>query len=239
VTKRDRPTRSSSTARAPRFGLTAAGSACARDPAATAPTPSRSWPLRPANCGSGGCCSTASSSAWTRRASRTSRACARGCGPQTGKARLAAARSPATFLAFDVLHVDGCSTRELAYGERRTQLAELGLDGPSSLKHKHRRSESLVVTGWLPVSGKRGETLLLARVAADGSVGPVGSVALGYSGRLREEIQEALRGSELPPVRPRQRVRRVAPRLRVRVDFHGPASGPLRDPVLRDVIGPG
>jgi ATP-dependent DNA ligase len=105
------------------------------------------------------------------------------------------------------------------------------------MKYKHRRSESLVVTGWLPASGKRGESLLLARVGADGSATPVGSVALGYSGQLREEIQKALRGSELPPVRPRQRVRRVAPRVRVRVDFHGPASGPLRDPVLREVVG--
>lgn len=196
------------------------------------------------------------------------------------EARLAAKRSPATFLAFDLLHLDGYSTRGLPYAERRALLAELDVDGPgwrtprsfssdeapalleatkerglegvvakrldapylpgarssAWMKQKHRRTESLVVTGWLPAAGKRGETLLLARIGSDGSVAPVGSVALGYSGPIRQEIQAALSGSELPPVRPRQRVKRVAPRVRVRVDFHGPANGPLRDPVLREVI---
>jgi hypothetical protein len=46
------------------------------------------------------------------------------------EARLAAQRSPATFLAFDLLHLDGYSTCALAYSERRALLAELGLDGP-------------------------------------------------------------------------------------------------------------
>jgi bifunctional non-homologous end joining protein LigD len=44
---------------------------------------------------------------------------------------LAAKRSPATFLAFDLLHLDGSSTRGLAYAERRALLAELAIDGPS------------------------------------------------------------------------------------------------------------
>jgi ATP-dependent DNA ligase len=33
-----------------------------------------------------------------------------------------------------------------------------GVRSAASLKHKHRRNESLLVTGWLPASGKRGES---------------------------------------------------------------------------------
>jgi bifunctional non-homologous end joining protein LigD len=40
-------------------------------------------------------------------------------------ARTAAARSPVTLLAFDLLHLDGRSTRLLPYLERRARLAEL------------------------------------------------------------------------------------------------------------------
>jgi bifunctional non-homologous end joining protein LigD len=45
-------------------------------------------------------------------------------------AGVAAARSPATLVAFDLLHLDGRSTRRLPYSERRERLGELGLDGP-------------------------------------------------------------------------------------------------------------
>ena len=49
----------------------------------------------------------------------------------TGReARLAARRAGATFLAFDLLHLDGRSTRELPYAGRRALLAELALAGP-------------------------------------------------------------------------------------------------------------
>lgn len=194
-------------------------------------------------------------------------------------ARLAATRSPATFLAFDLLHIDGRSTRELVYGERRALLEDLAFAGPhwqtprtfgsqdgpallqttrerglegvvmkrldapympgvrsaAWLKHKHRRSESFLITGWVQASGRRGEELLLARVDATGSLAPAGSVSLGYHGELRERIQQRLATSVLPAVPRRQRVRRVDPTLRVLVDFHGPPSGPLRDPVLRAI----
>jgi bifunctional non-homologous end joining protein LigD len=193
------------------------------------------------------------------------------------EACFAAERSPATFLAFDVLHLDGRSTRALSYTERRARLVELALEGSGWLtprafaadegpalfeatrdrglegvvmkrldapylpgvrsaawvKRKHRRSENLVVTGWVPASGRRPEALLVARVGGDGSLAPAGSVSLGYHGEVRERIQDVLRASELPAVRPRQRLRRVTPSLRVTVDFHGPEGGPLRDPVLR------
>ncbi len=102
------------------------------------------------------------------------------------------AGSPATFVVFDVLHLDGDSTRPLAYRDRRSMLAQLSDDhGPGWLvpaplegnaadvirviadaelegvvvkradsryepgrrtgawvKHKLRRTETLVVTGW-------------------------------------------------------------------------------------------
>lgn len=40
------------------------------------------------------------------------------------------ARVPVSFLAFDVLHLDGRSQLATAYDERRTVLEDLGLDGP-------------------------------------------------------------------------------------------------------------
>jgi hypothetical protein len=93
----------------------------------------------------------------------------------------------------------------------------------------------LFVTGCVPASGRRPEALLVARLGVDGSLAPAGSVSLGYHGELRERIHEAMRASERPGGRPRRRVRRVQPSLRVTVDFHGPVGGPLRDPVLRAV----
>jgi bifunctional non-homologous end joining protein LigD len=38
---------------------------------------------------------------------------------------------PATLLIFDILHLDGCSTRALPYRGRRALLEELALDGPA------------------------------------------------------------------------------------------------------------
>jgi bifunctional non-homologous end joining protein LigD len=49
-------------------------------------------------------------------------------------------RQPVMLQTFDVLHLDGCSTRALAYPERRALLDELALDGPS-----WRTTASLVV----------------------------------------------------------------------------------------------
>jgi hypothetical protein len=132
------------------------------------------------------------------------------------KARRHAARSPATYLAFDLLHLDGRSTRELPYERRRELLLDLALDdGPAWatpqhllgepepvlaatrerglegvvakrlgspylpgardgawVKHKHRRIESFVVTGWTAAERRRPETFLLARVGPDASSNP-------------------------------------------------------------------
>jgi bifunctional non-homologous end joining protein LigD len=40
-------------------------------------------------------------------------------------------RQPVTLQVFEVLHLDGCSTRGLPYGDRRALLEELALDGPA------------------------------------------------------------------------------------------------------------
>ena len=45
-------------------------------------------------------------------------------------ARRLAADVPVSYVAFDLLHLDGRPTLELAYRERRGLLEELGLDGP-------------------------------------------------------------------------------------------------------------
>lgn len=44
---------------------------------------------------------------------------------------------PATFLAFDVLHLDGLAARTLPYSARRELLAELALDGPAWRTPEH------------------------------------------------------------------------------------------------------
>jgi bifunctional non-homologous end joining protein LigD len=52
-------------------------------------------------------------------------------------ARQHAERAPATFLAFDLLHLDGRSTRELPYERRRELLLDLALDGPRWRTPRH------------------------------------------------------------------------------------------------------
>jgi bifunctional non-homologous end joining protein LigD len=59
------------------------------------------------------------------------------------KARRHAERSPVTYLAFDLLHLDGSSTRELPYERRRELLLELALDdGPRWRTPRHFVGES-------------------------------------------------------------------------------------------------
>jgi bifunctional non-homologous end joining protein LigD len=195
------------------------------------------------------------------------------------KARRHADRSPVTYLAFDLLHLDGRSTRELPYERRRELLLDLaledgrgwrtprhfvsdnerllaatrerGLEGvvakrlgshylPGArngawVKHKHRRTESFLVTGWSPAERRRPESLLLARVGSDGSLEPAGSVPLVLGDGHADEIRRRLEGLVLPPTRRSQRVRRLAPALCADVAFHGPSRGPVRDPLLRAV----
>jgi bifunctional non-homologous end joining protein LigD len=194
------------------------------------------------------------------------------------KARRNAERAPATFLAFDLLHLDGRSTREFPYQRRRELLLDLALDGrawrtprhfveetdrvmaatrehglegvvakrlgspylPGArngawVKHKHRRTETFLVSGWSPAERRRPESLLLARAGWDGTLEPAGSVPLALANGQIDDARRQLEALVLPPTRRGQRIRRLAPGIRATVAFHGPTRGPVRDPILRAV----
>jgi bifunctional non-homologous end joining protein LigD len=197
------------------------------------------------------------------------------------KARRNAERAPATFLAFDLLHLDGRSTRELPYERRRELMLDLALDGPgwrtprhfvaetdevlaatlerglegvvakrlgspylpgtrngAWAKHKHRRSESFLVSGWSPAERTRPESLLLTRAGPDGSLEPAGSVPFVLANGQADDVRRQLETLVLPPTRRGQRIRRLAPEVRAVVAFHGPTRGPVRDPILRALAAP-
>jgi bifunctional non-homologous end joining protein LigD len=172
------------------------------------------------------------------------------------KARRHAERWPVTYLAFDLLHLDGRSTRQVPYERRRELLIDLGLDGgvrwrtprrfvgesermlaatrehglegvvPSGsaastcrgvrngawVKHKHRRTESFLVTGWTPPEPRRPERLLLARVEPDGTIEPAGSVPLVLGNGRTDDVRRRLEPLVLPPTRRGQRLRRLSER---------------------------
>jgi bifunctional non-homologous end joining protein LigD len=53
-------------------------------------------------------------------------------------ARSRASETPVDYIVFDLLHLDGASTRELPYADRRELLAGLDLDGPRWRAPRHR-----------------------------------------------------------------------------------------------------
>jgi bifunctional non-homologous end joining protein LigD len=221
----------------------------------------------------------ASSSVWGLSAVPTLPVSRRRLRAWTDKARRHAERSAVIYLAFDLLHSDGRSTRELSYERRRELLLDLALDDGSRwrtprhfvgeservlaatrerglegvvakrlgshylpgvrdgawVKHKHRRTESFLVTGWSPREARRPESLLLARVGSDGMLEPADSVPLLLGDGQTDEVRRRLDGLVLPPTRRDQRTRRLAPAPRAEVAFHGPSRGPARDPLLRAV----
>ena len=103
------------------------------------------------------------------------------------------------------------------------------------VKHKHRRTESFLVTGWSPPEQRRPESLLLARVGSDGTLEPAGSIPLVLGNGESDDIRRRLQPLVLPSTRRGQRIRRLAPALRADVAFHGPSRRPVRDPILRTV----
>jgi bifunctional non-homologous end joining protein LigD len=194
------------------------------------------------------------------------------------KAVIHAARAPAVFLAFDLLHLGGRSLRGLPYRDRRDLLEELRFDGPAWrtpcnflgeseailaaterhglegvvakrldspyaadarngawIKHKHRRTERFLVTGWSPPERSRPESVLLARVGREGTLEPAGTAPLVPASGERDAVRSKLESLVLPATRRGQRVRRLAPRLEATVSFHGPQSGPVRDPILQEI----
>ena len=104
------------------------------------------------------------------------------------------------------------------------------------VKHKHRRRELFVVTGWRERAGPLPE-FLLARRAADGSLRPAGSASLGLDADRRALLLSALTERELPSRR-RRAARWAVPEIELLADVHGPPEGPVRDALIRDVRMP-
>ena len=112
-----------------------------------------------------------------------------------------------------------------------------GRRSPAWIKHKHRRQEQFVVTGWRPHDRAPVE-FLIARRRDDGHLEPAGSVAFGLDAVRRQGLLDVLAENERPrrPGRRRSPVRWVTPVVEVLVDGHGRSGEALRDGVLRQVI---
>jgi len=187
-------------------------------------------------------------------------------------------RRPAMLQVFDVLHLDGTSTRPLAYLERRGLLEELALEGPAWrtpasvvversedfvaqvgelglegvvakrlsstympgrrctawVKHKLRREERLAVTGIRRRRDGHVEAIFVARHQADGSFSGAGAVELGLHRDLVEHLEDRL--AELP-ARRRGAVAWYPAEVSVVASVHGLPDGPVRDAILREVVG--
>ncbi len=183
---------------------------------------------------------------------------------------------PAVLAVFDLLHLDGRSTRRLPLARRRELLAEVlpargscwwrltplvglvddvvrvvreaelegvvakRLDAPYEsgarsgawVKHKLRRSETFVVAGWSPAREREPEAFHLVRPRPDGSAQPAGVAAFGLSREERDLIRERVQER-----RGRRRIQDVAPGPHVRVEYHGRSDGPVRDAVMRRLVG--
>jgi len=100
------------------------------------------------------------------------------------------------------------------------------------LKHKHRRRETFAVTGWQAAghNARRPDAILLARPTPDGTLRPAGAAELGLSREERDQLHEALDSRRVTTCRG---AHRVSQGIWLDVEFHGPADGPLRDPVMR------
>jgi bifunctional non-homologous end joining protein LigD len=106
------------------------------------------------------------------------------------------------------------------------------------IKQKHRRRERLVITGWRERSGSLAE-FFLARQDSTGALWPVGSASLGLDAERRAQLIDALspRG-EIASRRRRGGIRPAGAPVEVVADYHGPAAGPLRDTVIREIVLP-
>jgi len=186
-------------------------------------------------------------------------------------------RHPAMLQVFDVLHLDGRSTRPLPYSERRALLEELTLDGPAWrtpaslvversedfvagveelglegavakrlgstylsgrrctawVKHKLRREERLAVRGVRRRRDGAVEAIFVARHRPDGSFTGAGAVELGLQ---RECVGYLERRLAQLPVRHRGSIAWYPAAVSVLASLHGPADGPVRDAVLREVL---
>jgi ATP-dependent DNA ligase len=69
------------------------------------------------------------------------------------------------------------------------------------VKHKHRRTESFLVSGWTPPEQRRPESLLLARIESDGTIEPAGSVPLVLGNGQAADVRRRLESLVPPPTR--------------------------------------
>jgi ATP-dependent DNA ligase len=93
------------------------------------------------------------------------------------------------------------------------------------VKHKHRRPEAFVVSGWMPAERRRPDSLQLARVSAEGLLEPAGSVPFVLATEQAAAARRQLEARVLAPSRRRQRVLRLRPELRAGVARNRPAAG--------------
>jgi bifunctional non-homologous end joining protein LigD len=135
----------------------------------------------------------------------------------------------------DVLTVTRAHQLEGIVAKRLDAPYEAGRRSGAWLKHKHRRRETFAVTGWRPspLTARRLDAVFVARARGDGTLTPAGSAELGLSGEERERLRAALQESYVGSRRGSQR---VAAGIWLEIDFHGPAVGPLRDPVMRKLV---
>ena len=99
-----------------------------RGPGTTPPRASPSWPASAPRSAMSMPCSTASSSPSTTRGSHASNGSSPGCRRgRPPRSRQRAADQPVVYMVFDVLWLDGHSTCELPYTDRRTLLDRLAL----------------------------------------------------------------------------------------------------------------
>jgi bifunctional non-homologous end joining protein LigD len=103
-------------------------------------------------------------------------------------------------------------------------------------KHKHRRREQMLVTGWLPADRGRREAFAVSRVHLDGTLRHAGTVSFGLSPAEREELRDVLRLASVGARRRGSTWLTVEPVARVVVDSHGRPDGPIRDPVIRGAV---
>jgi bifunctional non-homologous end joining protein LigD len=187
-------------------------------------------------------------------------------------------RPPAMLQIFDVLHLDGRSTRSLPHSQRRALLDELALDGPAWrtpaslvidspeefvarveelglegivakhresrylpgrrtgawVKHKLRRDESFAVTGVRRRRDGRPEAIHVARRRDDDSFTRAGSIELGLGPELIDQLERRL--AQLPPRR-RGPITWYPAEVSVVASVHGPPDRPVRDAILRAVLG--
>jgi bifunctional non-homologous end joining protein LigD len=144
---------------------------------------------------------------------------------------------PRCFSAAEAEHLITWTRDEALEGVVAKRLDALYRPGHRSaawVKHKHRRVERFVITGWMP-DGERGRpAYLLARRTAAG-LEPAGTVTLGLDRPQHEQLERVLEVLRVDGGR-RRRVRRVEPRPEALVSVHGPTRGPVRDPIIKRIV---